>query len=735
MVHDRTPRTRNNDQNGKMACAGGPYTVTMRSEGDSSDRPSSPAWTEVDRGEALLLTDPTEAGRHAQRALDLSRDDEHGQARAAAQFLLGRSHLRRGQSQRALRLLLDALRYFRESDEERAVRTLCFIAIAHSMAENDAEAAAVLREAMERAEALGGDTLAATHNSMAMALIARQDVQDARDHVEAVIRYARTHGRDEMLSVAMNNLGIIHFDAGDTEAAQAVWEEMLALKERLGDRRGVASALLNLAKVHFAKRNLDDVAPLLERGLAIVEELSLGDHLRRALLFLSEVEEARGNLPEAIAALRRLTKLQDRQFDAVRMRSIAEMQARYDMETAEREVERSRIRSRELSDALRQADRLGSIGRLAGGIAHDFNNVLTAMTGYADLILMTVGEDDPVRPHVREIRRGGERAGQLTHQLLAFSRKQVLQPEVLDLSHAVQDLLNMLRRLLGEDIALNVELGEALHPIFVDVGQVEQIIVNLAVNARDAMPKGGVLRISTTNVDPEQVPSDVRDEIAAQAFVRLRVEDRGSGIPANVIDYIFEPFFTTKDESEGTGLGLATVYGIVKQSGGAIRVDSTEGEGTTFTIYFPRTARPAATVHASALDGELPGGTETILVVEDNGAVRELTKQILTVCGYRVLAVSDPESGLDLAAEHPGTIHLLLTDVVLPGMRGTELSTRVLDKRPETRVLYMSGYPFEALNDKGTLDPDIELVQKPFTPSELARHVRSVLDAPNPAGS
>ncbi|MDJ0972856.1 MAG: ATP-binding protein [Planctomycetota bacterium] len=693
-----------------------------------ADRASSPAWPAIDEASSLLQADPQRAGELATEGLALAGEDAHGEARAAASFVLGRSHLRRGHSRRALHSLLDALSYYSGVDDVAATRVECCVGVAHGMWGNTGEATRYLEKAVARAERLDTDTLTTAKNSLAMALIKKGEYENARAQIEEVIGVARQHGMTRALSVALINLGAIHHDLGNPKNAFAPWEEALELKRELGDERGVASALLNIAQLHFTMGELDQVEATLRPGLELLEKHDLEDHLLQAHRLLANFEEARGNLPEALEALRRLTEQQERDFDKERTRKIAEMQARFNVEHAEREIERSRRRARELSDALRQADRLGAIGRLAGGVAHDFNNVLTAICGYAELSLAAVDEESPVATYAREILRSGERAGQLTQQLLAFSRKQVLKPVVLDLSHAVKDLVKMLQLLLGEDIELRTRLADDLHPVFVDAGQVEQIIVNLAVNARDAMPNGGVLRISTRNVARADLVDDLKSELDGDAFVRLEVADRGSGIPAHVLDFIFEPFFSTKDPADGTGLGLATVYGIVKQSNGTIRVNSTEGQGSSFVIFLPRTSVDHAASEPQPAERALSRGPETVLLVEDNASVRNLTVEILQVCGYRVLAAKDPDAGLAIAMADPSRIDLLLTDVVLPGMRGTELAERLRTKRPDLRVLYMSGYPFEALNDKGKLDPAIQLLQKPFSPTQLSSHVRAALD-------
>src|SRR5436309_1044541 len=357
--------------------------------------------------------------------------------------------------------------------------------------------------------------------------------------------------------------------------------------------------------------------------------------------------------------------------------------------------------------------------RQAGGIAHDFNNVLTAVLGSIELLLL---DEPPGRPHREEldiIRDAATRAKDLIRQLLAFSARQVLQPAVVDLNRLVRDVAKMLRRLIGEDIKLETLLAPELGAVRVDAGQMEQVLVNLAVNARDAMPEGGRLTIKTDNVD------------AGGSQVLLHVSDSGVGMDEEVQAHLFEPFFTTKPRGKGSGLGLATVYGIVRQSGGHIAVDSAPGRGATFRVYLPRVEAPLDPTDRPRPVTAPAAGSETILLVEDEHLVRLLARKVLERAGYRVLVAAGGAEALDLAERYAGPIHLLLTDVVMPEMSGRELAHRLASLRPDARVLYMSGYADEAIAQHGVLDPGTAFLQKPFTPDGLARKVREVLDQPS----
>ena len=381
-----------------------------------------------------------------------------------------------------------------------------------------------------------------------------------------------------------------------------------------------------------------------------------------------------------------------------------------------------------LEQQLRQAQKMEAVGRLAGGVAHDFNNILTAITGYADLLLEDLGTTDRRRDDIAEIRKATERTAVLTRQLLAFSRQQVMQVRVLDLNDVVADTQNMLGRLLGEDIALVTRLDPALGAVKADPGQLEQVIMNLAVNARDAMPGGGKLTIETANAELDD--TYVREHFPARpgSYVMLAVSDTGTGMSDEVQSHLFEPFFTTKEKGKGTGLGLATVYGIVKQSGGYIWVYTEPGHGTTFKIYLPRVAGAPAQRASGPKASPVGAGTETVLLAEDEAAVRAVARHALERQGYTVLEASSGEAALDLAERHSGRIHLLLTDVIMPGMNGRALALRLSELRPDLRVVYMSGYTEEAITRHGVLEPGLTYVQKPFTPEGLARKVREVLD-------
>jgi two-component system cell cycle sensor histidine kinase/response regulator CckA len=379
-------------------------------------------------------------------------------------------------------------------------------------------------------------------------------------------------------------------------------------------------------------------------------------------------------------------------------------------------------------EQLRQSQKMEAVGRLAGGIAHDFNNLLTAILGYADFLMEDVAPES--RQDVEGIRKAGQSAAALTRQLLAFSRRQILQPEILDLNLIVANTDKLLRRLISEDIEVRMALAEDLPPVKADPGQIEQIVLNLAVNARDAMPSGGTLTIQTMRGQPAAHASGGRTTESTGPSAVMIVSDTGCGMTEDVRSHIFEPFFTTKELGKGTGLGLATVYGIVQQSGGTIDVETEPDKGTRFRIEFPAVAElvpaPAAT------EGQPPGaerGTETVLLVEDNDAVRALAREALTRSGYSLFEAVNGEEGLRIATEQRGAIDLVITDVVMPVMGGRELAARLSLMYPQLKILFTSGYTDDEILKGGTMEPGRSFIQKPFTPESLLRTARAMLDA------
>ena len=368
-----------------------------------------------------------------------------------------------------------------------------------------------------------------------------------------------------------------------------------------------------------------------------------------------------------------------------------------------------------------------AVGRLAGGVAHDFNNLLTVIIGNTELALGAVAEGEQARADLMEVMAAARRGKSLAQQLLAFGRKQVLQPTVLDLNRLVGDAHQMLRRLIGEDVELRVIAGTRLAPVRADAMQLQQVIMNLAVNARDAMPSGGVLTIETGNAEVDAVYTRAHPPMTPGAWVRLSVRDSGIGLDEKVRAHLFEPFFTTKPVGKGTGLGLATVYGIVKQSGGFVFAESAPGAGAVFHIYLPP-VRAESLAEPAAPAAPLAGGTETVLVVEDEMPVRKLACRMLAAQGYAILAAASGDEALGVVEQHEGAIDCLVTDVVMPGMSGLDLAERMRARMPDLKVLFTSGYAADAIESRGGRFPDATYLTKPYTAEELARTLRSVLD-------
>ncbi len=426
----------------------------------------------------------------------------------------------------------------------------------------------------------------------------------------------------------------------------------------------------------------------------------------------AEVESLNQGLEDRVAE-------RTHQLAAANTSLLAEVSER---KSAQADLERS-------EEQLRQSQKMEAIGQLAGGVAHDFNNLLTAICGHSELSLKRLAPTDPLHRHIEQIMKAGERAAALTRQLLAFSRKQILQPKILDLNQIVVDMNKMLQRLIGEDIDLLMGLAADLGKVKADPNQIEQILLNLSINARDAMPRGGRLTIETSNVDLSQEYSRDHVSVPPGRYVMLAVSDNGCGMDAGTQAHIFEPFFTTKEVGKGTGLGLATVYGIVKQSEGTIWLYSEVGRGTAFKIYLPCAEAPVKEVDGEADDFESLQGTETVLLVEDEAVVREMATEILRDSGYHVLEAKHGHEAMILGRQHSGVIHLMLTDVVMPQMSGRELAEQLTPLRRDMKVLYMSGYTDDAIVHHGVLDEGTAFIGKPFTPSALTRKVREVLDA------
>jgi len=395
------------------------------------------------------------------------------------------------------------------------------------------------------------------------------------------------------------------------------------------------------------------------------------------------------------------------------------------------ERRRSEEALRKSEEQLRQWQKVEAIGNLAGGVAHDFSNLLMTIKGCTEILLRNLEPEDKRREEVIEIQKAAERATSLTRQLLAFARKQVLQPQVVNLNDIVTNMTKILQRIIGEDIQLATVLEPKLWPVKVDPGQMEQVIMNLALNARDAMPRGGQLMIETANVNLNEEFTRQHVSMKPGAYVKMTVRDTGCGMDKETLNRIFEPFFTTKEKGKGTGLGLSTVYGIIKQSGGNIWAASELGQGSTFTIYLPKdTSAVPKKYRPKPAQPPLPiRGTETILLVEDEAAVRSMLRQTLESNGYKVLEAPDGQEAINICQNYPGPIHLLLTDVIMPGMNGRELSQILSRRFPKLKVLFMSGYPDNSIVHLGTLEPPTMFLQKPFTLSTLEMKVREILDA------
>lgn len=452
---------------------------------------------------------------------------------------------------------------------------------------------------------------------------------------------------------------------------------------------------------------------------------------------LSIVRERAGDLPfiivsgsigeaQAVAVMRSgandyLLKGQLARLTPAVERELSEASQRRKHEQANEALKRT-------EEQLRQAQKMEAVGRLAGGIAHDFNNLLTAILGYSELVLSDMPSDVAGRADIKEIQKAGQRAASLTQQLLAFSRKQVLEPRVVNLNDVITNVEKLIRRVIGEDVELGLDLDPALQPVRVDPGQIEQVLMNLAINARDAMPNGGHLSVQT-RVRLLTQPLHMQDFILAPGpYASVTVSDTGTGMPPEIATQIFEPFFTTKEPGKGTGLGLSTVYGIVRQSGGSIVVESQSGRGTAFSICVPSVDAPLEKTREGPTMPVLVNGSETILVVDDEMAVRDLVCKVLEAHGYHVLSAPDGVEALNMVDAYKAPIHLLVTDIIMPRMGGRELVTRLVKERSALPVLFLSGYPDASYLDVALPQAAQAFLRKPFTPTTLTRRVRELLD-------
>jgi PAS domain S-box-containing protein len=430
-----------------------------------------------------------------------------------------------------------------------------------------------------------------------------------------------------------------------------------------------------------------------------------------------------------------------KRFEQQLQRANDELEIRVQSRTAEleraNEILRNEIAERNRAEEARRrlerevqgAHKMEAVGRLAGGVAHDFNNLLTVIIGRCEVLLGQFGDNHAMRPDLLLIYDAAQKAALVTRQLLAFGRKQVLQPKILDLNAVIRNMETMLRSLISENIQMTTELSGDLWSIEADRGQIEQVLMNLVVNALDAMPNGGSLRIHTTNVELDDSPATFGFDIKGGRYVMFSIQDTGRGMDAETLSHIFEPFFTTKDKTSGSGLGLPTVYGIVKQSGGYITASSRPDEGSTFRVYLPGLTQSAEPLEDNERVPAAPQGNETILVAEDSDLVRQLTREMLESRGYKVLEASNGPDALNICRTYSGAIHLTLSDVVMPGMTGRELAEQVAQIRPAMRVLLMSGYTDE-ISRAGFLRPGLHFIEKPFTSRSLALKIREVLDLP-----
>jgi two-component system cell cycle sensor histidine kinase/response regulator CckA len=515
----------------------------------------------------------------------------------------------------------------------------------------------------------------------------------------------------------------------------------LGIAQDITDRKKTEGKLRQLAAIvessHDAiiSKTLDGIIQTWNGGAEWMYEYSAAEAIGKPISILFPLEQ-RDEIPEILEKIKRgeiMWNLETRRTkkDGKQIRialTVSPIKDGLGRIVGASAIGRDMTESKQMEEMFRQAQKMEAVGRLAGGVAHDFNNLLSVIIGYSEILLDRVGQDVKMRSQCEEIKKAGERAASLTRQLLAFSRQQVLEQKVLNLNTSVGEIEKMLQRLIGEDIELRTSLDPALGSVKADPGQIEQVIMNLVVNARDAMPQGGKLIIETSNVELDEEYAIHHPPITAGRYVLLAVADCGVGMSEETKARIFEPFFTTKELGKGTGLGLATVYGVVKQSGGFIWVYSEPGQGSVFKIYLPRVDGSEEQVRPSKSAPELLRGTETVLLVEVEESVRKLTRSLLEESGYTVLEADNCAQAAEIAKRHHDPIHLLLTDVVMPGMNGPAVADQILPIHSETKVLYVSGYSSSFGSQTGLVPAGANLLQKPFSRAALLRNVRDVLE-------
>ncbi len=518
------------------------------------------------------------------------------------------------------------------------------------------------------------------------------------------------------------------------EYAAGLEREILARQQAEGGVRRLA-AIVASADDAIVGLGLDGVIQDWNLGAERLYGYAAGEAIGKSILilmppddggeFAARLEGARGGAAAESFETARLRKDGTR----VVVSAVASPVVEQGLVTGVSLITRDLTYTKRLEDQLRQSAKMEAVGRLAGGVAHDFNNLLTPIIGFSELVMECLRPADPLLEHVQEIKRCGDQAAQLTRQLLAYSRKQVLQPRVLDFNRLIAGAAKMLRHLIGEDVELVTRVDPAAGWVTADPTQIEQIVMNLAVNARDAMPQGGTLTVTTGDIELDGRYAEGHPGSRPGRYSVLEVTDTGCGMDQATVKNIFEPFFTTKEVGQGTGLGLATVHGIVKQSGGSIDVASEPGRGTTFRVYLPRTEEGTPSGESHPGPPTAATGSETILVVEDDGAVRAMTRHVLERHGYTVLEASRGAEAVRLAEQERGPIHLVLTDVVMPSAGGRQVAERVAELRPGIKVLYMSGYTDDIVVRHGVVSDQVAFLQKPFTPGMLLPKVREVLDA------
>ncbi|MCK5841967.1 MAG: tetratricopeptide repeat protein [Candidatus Sabulitectum sp.] len=679
---------------------------------------------------------PAKARSYAEEALVLSVSAESRPLEAKALNALGKARLGQLAPAKALKHLLDALSIYEKLDSKQGIAdVLGNIAQVHHLSGERDDALKCLGRSRTLYEELGcRKQLSRNLNLTGLVLISADRDEEALKRLTESLEIALEEDDVKTIRSATNNIGILHYRNGNFEEAITCFRKAAELSRQEKELRSLAGNYINIGTSNIQLGNYTDAREYLNRGLELAEQSEALDFIMQGCHSLCELYEKEEDFKKALEYNRKMSELERKVFTMEKSKAIAEIHDKYQTEKAENESEIHRLKNIELVEKkqlieaqLLQSQKLDTVGRLAGGIAHDFNNLLTVIKGHADFILLDIAETHPIWPDVEGISKAADRASLLTQQLLAFSRQQILRPRPLDLSKIVSGLQRMLSRLLSENIQIVTSFPQNPGCVFADESQIEQVIVNLVINARDAMESGGKLTIEVSDLDIDEQSLITNPDLHPGRYMQLSISDTGCGMNAEIQARIFEPFFSTKPGGKGSGLGLAMVYGIVKQSGGVIEVSSEPAVGTTFMMYLPRIEGENIHDEEQTVQSSESGNGESILIVEDDKTLRNLVERYLFREGYEVMSAESAEEALKLYKDSEN-LQLLLTDIVLPGINGVMLASQLKETGYNGRILYMTGYTKNEIIPDDIRKDGKSLLEKPFSLATLHQKIRNLLD-------